>query len=228
MSAHEAIVIGRPEFRSPITIARGLLSSWSEVIEFQAATIVCREPGDPHYEVFASYGYRPAVLRYLAQDFSREPGVFDTVREAYGAPLYWDDVRGFRATSSAKSVLLPSGYREGSSIALDIEGGVVTSLLHVSFTRSQIDSGARAGLIDFAEQSRILIADHRELRGFKLSPREFEVLKWVVQGLSNSEIGSRLGIKPRTVATHLERIFEKTGISSRLLLAVRATELGLL
>ena len=226
MTTHGAVAIGQPEFRSPVTIARGLLAAWSEIIDFRAAAIVSRATAGADYEVLASFGYRPAVADYLARDFPSEPGVFDSVCEAYGAPIYWDDVRGFRTTPAAVSVLLPSGYREGSSIALDIEGGTVTSLLHVSFTRPRVEASARNNLVHLAEQSRVLVADHRDKQGFRLSPRERDVLRLVVHGLSNSAIAEQLGVKPRTVATHLERIFEKTGLSSRLLLAVRATELG--
>ena len=41
------------------------------------------------------------------------------------------------------------------------------------------------------------------------------MLAWVVEGKTNPEIGSILGTKPRTVAKHLERIFEKLGVETR-------------
>jgi DNA-binding CsgD family transcriptional regulator len=37
----------------------------------------------------------------------------------------------------------------------------------------------------------------------------------VVQGLSNREVGERLFLSHRTVASHLYRMFPKLGISSR-------------
>ncbi len=40
-------------------------------------------------------------------------------------------------------------------------------------------------------------------------------------GLSNREIGERLFLSPRTVGSHLYRIFPKLGISSRGQLAAR-------
>lgn len=48
-----------------------------------------------------------------------------------------------------------------------------------------------------------------------LTPTELEVVKLAVQGLTNPRIGERLFISKRTVATHLEHVFEKLAISSR-------------
>lgn len=52
-----------------------------------------------------------------------------------------------------------------------------------------------------------------------LSARELEVADLVAQGLTNAEIGRRLGIGRRTVATHLEHAYERLGIHSRAELA---------
>lgn len=48
-----------------------------------------------------------------------------------------------------------------------------------------------------------------------LSAREHEVLKLVADGLSNRDIAATLFISEETVKTHLRRIFEKLGVSSR-------------
>ncbi len=48
-----------------------------------------------------------------------------------------------------------------------------------------------------------------------LSPRETEVLGWLIQGKSNTEIGNSLGISSRTVQKHLERIYSKLGVENR-------------
>lgn len=218
----------RPEHRSPSTLARGLLATWGEMLDFQAAMIVYRQGSERDFTPLANQGYPAAVADYLARDFADEPGVFDQVRTAYGATLCWEDVRNFRTSASAKSVLGPSGYREGSTIALEIEGGRIASVLHVSFARDHVERETRDGLAQLAEQGRVVVDDHRERLRFRLSPREREVLRQVAYGRTNAEIASVLDVGRRTVATHLEHMFEKTGISSRVLLAVRAAELGLI
>ncbi len=52
-----------------------------------------------------------------------------------------------------------------------------------------------------------------------LSAREWEVARCVAQGLTNAEIAKVLGVSRRTVATHLERIYERLQIHSRAALA---------
>jgi DNA-binding CsgD family transcriptional regulator/tetratricopeptide (TPR) repeat protein len=48
-----------------------------------------------------------------------------------------------------------------------------------------------------------------------LSPREREIVQLVVEDLTNAEIAERLIISPRTVTTHLDRIYTRLGINSR-------------
>lgn len=48
-----------------------------------------------------------------------------------------------------------------------------------------------------------------------LSPRESEVLRWVAQGKTNSEIATILGVSPGTVKRHLENLYPKLGVENR-------------
>ncbi len=57
-----------------------------------------------------------------------------------------------------------------------------------------------------------------------LTGREMEIIQLVVARRSNKEIGTALGISPRTVSTHLSNIFEKMGVASRGELADLARE----
>lgn len=59
-----------------------------------------------------------------------------------------------------------------------------------------------------------------------LSLREHEVVVAVVEGLSNDEIATRLGISPKTVESHLRRLFERHAVASRTELATRAIRDG--
>lgn len=61
-----------------------------------------------------------------------------------------------------------------------------------------------------------------------LSPRELEVLRLIAEGLSNREIGERLGISVATVKTHVQEILARLSASDRTQAAVKALRQGLI
>lgn len=63
-----------------------------------------------------------------------------------------------------------------------------------------------------------------EISGRNLTPREMDVLKWVVKGKTNQEIGLQLGISQKTVEKHLESVFSKLKVTSRVEAAVLAVQ----
>jgi DNA-binding CsgD family transcriptional regulator len=84
-----------------------------------------------------------------------------------------------------------------------------------------------ATIIDFLEKTRFRISDVADQLNrtsyelslvFRLNPltkREIEVLKYISQGKANKEIATKLFISEHTVRTHLNRIYKKLGVSSR-------------
>ncbi|MET9290936.1 AAA family ATPase [Streptomyces sp. NPDC003077] len=48
-----------------------------------------------------------------------------------------------------------------------------------------------------------------------LSAQESRIAELVAQGLTNRQVGERLGLSPRTIGTHLYKIFPKLGITTR-------------
>jgi DNA-binding NarL/FixJ family response regulator len=61
----------------------------------------------------------------------------------------------------------------------------------------------------------------------KLTKRELELMRSIAQNLTNREIGKRLLISPGTVKIHLNSIYRKLGIDSRVELTRFARESGL-
>ncbi len=61
----------------------------------------------------------------------------------------------------------------------------------------------------------IVAADLPVPVGESLTQRELEVAALVAAGLSNKAIGSRLGVSPRTISTHVSRILRKLGVERR-------------
>jgi DNA-binding CsgD family transcriptional regulator len=60
-----------------------------------------------------------------------------------------------------------------------------------------------------------------------LGPRATEVLYWIAKGKTNGEIGTILGVRPRTIEKHVEGILAKLGVENRVTAALVATQAGL-
>lgn len=69
--------------------------------------------------------------------------------------------------------------------------------------------------------------DRRRLIESRLTRREREVLKVAAQGLTAREIARHLGVRERTVTTHLGRIYGKLGVNSRVSAVIEAARSGL-
>jgi DNA-binding CsgD family transcriptional regulator len=96
-----------------------------------------------------------------------------------------------------------------SAVAADVAGAL--EVLDLLQAKPQADR-ARAVLRQLGRRPATASAYHEERR---LSVREEEVARLVAQGLSNAEVGERLFITTRTVATHLQHIYRRLELPSR-------------
>jgi DNA-binding NarL/FixJ family response regulator len=79
-----------------------------------------------------------------------------------------------------------------------------------------------------AASMRQLGTTSRRTTKFGLTRRELEILRSVLHGQTNKEIGRRFSISANTVKRHLSHIFDKVGASNRVELARFAAHHGLL
>jgi len=86
----------------------------------------------------------------------------------------------------------------------------------VSWAREALDELEAAG---WSSEDR-----RTEFSPALLSAQELKIARLAARGLSNSEIGEHLGLSPRTIGSHLYRIFPKLDISARGQLAARLAE----
>lgn len=78
-----------------------------------------------------------------------------------------------------------------------------------------------------ASQAQVDVSQRITSNQQSLSQRELDVLKLVVDGLSNQEIADRLVVSVETVKTHMRHIMEKMAVSDRTQAAVKAMREGL-
>jgi DNA-binding NarL/FixJ family response regulator len=69
--------------------------------------------------------------------------------------------------------------------------------------------------------------ERRRLVETVLTDREREVLQVAAEGLTARQIASRLGVRERTVTTHLGRIYSKLGVGTRVAAIRLAADAGL-
>ena len=94
-------------------------------------------------------------------------------------------------------------------------------------------SDVRAGRLDASAVDAVLAAAGQS-RGKRrtgpagLTPRETEVLVLIARGATTRQVAQRLAITPKTAETHIERIYSKTGASTRSTATLFAMQHGLL
>jgi DNA-binding NarL/FixJ family response regulator len=89
--------------------------------------------------------------------------------------------------------------------------------------------------LDFTKRDRALLillrphlrrayldAERRRRPTPQLTPRQWELLKLLAAGHTNTQIARRLGVSQATVRTHLEHIYGRLHVSSRLAAVTRA------
>ena len=114
---------------------------------------------------------------------------------------------------------------------------VLTSYDYPQYADAALRLGASGFVVKTAPTAELLDAIRRAAagglafgirpgNGVALSGRERDVVRLVVDGASNDEIGSRLEISSRTVESHLRRLFERFDVASRTELAGRALREG--
>ena len=60
-----------------------------------------------------------------------------------------------------------------------------------------------------------------------LTPRELEILQFALAGKTNKTIANEIGISAKTVEFHLDNIYTKIGLRTRMLAGVWALQNGL-
>ena len=144
---------------------------------------------------------------------------------------------GIAATAAIRNalpeteVVALTSVLESSTVVGAVKAGAIGYLLkdtQAPELRRAIKAAA-AGQVQLSPQASAYLM--REVRApampEPLTERETEVLRLLVQGQSNKEIGRHLQIVEDTVKVHVKHILAKLGVQSRTQAALCATRLGL-
>ena len=140
---------------------------------------------------------------------AEHPSISVVILSAYVNETHMQDA----ATAGAAGYILKDSSKEliGDAVRAVHDGALF-------FSRSLADSMAKGqwGFSPIPAQPRDLKTARNQL-----TPREQEVLKLLVEGLTNKEIGARLYIAELTVKKHVQSILSKLDVSDRTEAAVK-------
>ncbi|HEX5164297.1 MAG TPA: LuxR C-terminal-related transcriptional regulator [Thermomicrobiales bacterium] len=153
--------------------------------------------------VVAWQGYAPLATRM----FGAAAALRSRIRAPVQAILQLDNEPAIAAARAALGEEAFASYWQSGS-ALTMEDAVAEAL-------------ASPEPLTASEQAEISTTP-----GHPLTTRELEVVKGLVDGLSNAEIASVLFISPNTVSNHVSNIMNKLGLDSRTAIATWAVRHG--
>lgn len=174
-------------------------------------------------QVYVEKGYLqidPAVRHGLA---SLSPYVWSGIDGKSEEVSFWEDANSHGIVSGwAQPVLAANGIRGMFTVtrsAESISDKEIRDRMPQLLWLSQV---AHYGL------ARHLIQRPDSARLNELTDRELEVLRWIAEGKTSSEIAIILGISERTVNFHANRAMAKLEAPNRTAAVVRAVLLGLI
>lgn len=135
----------------------------------------------------------------------------------------------------ATRVILLTAVIEPGELLRAVQCGARGVVLKESATRDLIDGIHRVldgklligtEIADDLAQAVRQAGQHQD-RPYGLTPREVEIVEAIAAGDSNREIAVKLNISLQTVKHHLTSVFDKTGTSTRLELALFAIRQGM-
>lgn len=135
-----------------------------------------------------------------------------------------------RASNSPVRILALSAYDDRQYILELLASGAAGYLVKEEVPETIIEAvrgvaRGEQGWVSRRVASQMADWLHMDEQGkMGLTTREVEVLRLVVAGKTNQEIGIALGISEKTVEKHLEGVFSKLGVASRVEAAVVAVK----
>jgi FixJ family two-component response regulator len=118
------------------------------------------------------------------------------------------------ARGGCEQIVFITGHSDVPTCREAMRNGAVDFLLKPFDSDELIDSAEKA--LRRGQESRRKLGERRRARGLidKLTPREFEVLRFVIIGLLNKQIAAELKTAEKTIKVHRGRVMQKLAVTS--------------
>ncbi|MGE0878948.1 MAG: response regulator [Acidimicrobiia bacterium] len=133
------------------------------------------------------------------------------------------------AAPSTRIVVLTS-FAERKVVLDALDAGAIGYLLKTGDSADVIRAVRAAARNEYPIDPRVahvIVNARPDREAPPLTERERDVLRLLVDGLSNGEIARRLDIAEKTVKTHLTRVYQRMGVTDRAAAAEKAVRIGL-
>jgi FixJ family two-component response regulator len=125
-------------------------------------------------------------------------------------------------------IVFMSGYGSISMSVKAMKRGAV-NFLSKPFTREELLGAINEALVqNIKYMKETFEKDHINARMETLTPREKEVMRWVISGRRNKQIAWELGTVEKTIKVHRSRVMQKTGADSVAELVRMTEKIGIL
>lgn len=149
-------------------------------------------------------------------------------------------LEAIRAEKLPSRIIMVTTYRSTSYLLRSLSVGaagfvlkdisreeLLAAIYSVADGTSLVDSQFLQDVLRSLEQSELSPASGEESQVEPLTAREMDILKLMVEGLTNQAIGDVLGLSAGTVKGYAQTVMHKLGTNDRTQAAVKAIRLGL-
>jgi DNA-binding NarL/FixJ family response regulator len=139
----------------------------------------------------------------------------------------FDLIARLRGESPSTRILVLSNYEGSEDVHRALSAGALAYLTKDASAEELVKGilSVHANRRFLSKAVGALLAER--MIGSELTDRELDVLRLLVRGASNKEIGVQLGIAENTVRIHMAHILDKLGVADRTQAAVIAIQRGL-
>jgi len=190
------------------------------MLESKGGIVVIGEAGDGEQAVIQARLLMPDVI-LMDLEMPRKNGI--------------SAIQDIIAEQPAARILVLSSFSEDSQIVESMRAGALGYLLKTAKLDDlvtairQINNGETPLNPLVARRLVVTMSSQRAEPNLLevLTDRELMILPLVVRGMTNKEIGDRLGITLRTAGTHIGNMIRKAGVENRVQLSMLAVRQGL-